>query len=109
MKRRGIAGLAVLMAVGAVTPAEASPVTVFGRGDVKVVYQTGKGTADVYWRGARRIKDFASEVTLPARTISTKDYRNSCRYRDNTVTCERYGMPTLRQRFTFDGPDHFFV
>ncbi|CAM4146403.1 hypothetical protein KIPE111705_42675 [Kibdelosporangium persicum] len=109
MKRRGVAGLSLLLLAAGVSPAEASPVAVFGHGDVRVVYQTGKGTADVYWRGAKRIKDFASEVTLPGRTISTKDYRNSCRYRDNTVTCERYGMPTLRQRFTFDGPDHFFV
>jgi alpha-galactosidase len=109
MKRRVVAGLSAIVLATLVSPAEAAQTATFGNGNVRIVYQTDKGTADVYWRGAKRISDFASAVSLPDRQISTKDYRGGCRYRSSAVTCERYGLPTLKQKFTFDGPDHFFI
>ncbi|MEV4314611.1 hypothetical protein [Actinocrispum sp. NPDC049592] len=111
MKRRVVALSAIVLSVlaGSVAPSAATSAAVIRHDNVTIVYQTGKGTADVYWRGAKRISDFSSSVKLAGRTVSTKDYRGGCRYDRFTVTCTRWGLPTFKQKFSFDGPDHFYV
>ncbi|GAB3877048.1 hypothetical protein GCM10029964_025360 [Kibdelosporangium lantanae] len=111
MKRRVVGALtaAVTLLSVAATPSAASGFAVMRHDNVTVVYDTARGTADVYWGFARRVTGFSSQVKLPTGTLSTKDYRGGCRYDHETVTCRRYGLPTLRQKFTFDGPDDFLV
>jgi alpha-galactosidase len=111
MKRRVVGCLAAVVTFLIVTaaPSEASSVAVIRHDNVTIVYQTNKGTADVYWRGVPRITGFFSAVTLPTDVVSTKDYRGGCRYDRSTVTCSRWGLPTFKQHFTFDGPDHFYI
>jgi alpha-galactosidase len=111
MKRR-ILGCLVMVAgflAAGVSPAQATAGSVIAQGNIKIVYQAHKGTADVYWRGAKRINSFSSAVKLDGRLLSTKDYGGGCRVKKLTVTCERYGLPTFRQKFTFDGPDYFLI
>jgi alpha-galactosidase len=111
MKRRVIGALAAAVTLLSVvaTPSEASGFAIMRHDNVTVVSNTARGTADVYWGSARRITGFSSQVKLPTGTLSTKDYRGGCRYDHETVTCRRYGLPTLRQKFTFDGPNDFLV
>jgi alpha-galactosidase len=111
MKRRVLGCLAIAFGflVTFVVPSEATSAAVIRQDNVTIVYQTSKGTADVYWHDAKRISNFSSAVRLPGRTLSTKDYKGGCRYNRLTVTCGRWGLPTFKQRFTFDGPDTFYV
>lgn len=84
-------------------------VVTFGEGDVQISYSLRRGTADVRWKKGRpTIRDFYSAVRLD-RLVSTKQYAGGCSYADHTVTCERPGLPTLRQYFTFDGEQGFFI
>lgn len=115
MRRRVVGALsaalvnsATLLTVTA-TPSAAASVAIMRHGDVTIVYETAKGTADVYWDGDRRIKGFSSAVRLPSGLVSTKDYHGGCLYNRMTVICNGRGLPTLTQRFTFDGADDFFV
>ncbi|MEV6521452.1 carbohydrate-binding protein [Longispora sp. NPDC051575] len=78
-------------------------------GNIRINYSLTTGRADVYYSGVRRITGMYSGADVGSAFVSTKDAGASCSYASLTVTCTRPGQPTLRQRFTFDGPDHFLI
>lgn len=79
----------------------------FGDGDVKVSYDLGRGTADVTWKHQKgnEIVGFYSGVRLDT-FVTTQHYKGACTHSRNVVTCQKRGMPTLKQHFDGTSPCH---
>ncbi|MGJ6979356.1 hypothetical protein ACSDQ9_02325 [Aestuariimicrobium soli] len=84
----------------------------FGQGSVRVTANLDRGTSTVTWSsGKATVRGLHSTAVVDGDLLSTKRYAidGTCSAAATTITCTAPGLPTLTQRFTFDGADGFFV
>ena len=81
------------------------------RGNVRLDYDLGHGTATFSYAGASKVKNFYAGVGLGTYVTSKQYARHTCQTSgdETTVTSTGNGLPTMKQIFITGGHDHLLT